>query len=99
MTETEQDSWLRRARALAALGSEPGLDAAWAEVEAALPEGYRIEGVSLVDTSDSENLDDERLEWEAEASGDRGQRSITALGPTATAALRALAARLRGGQE
>lgn len=71
------------------------LDAAWNAAEAALPEGWRIEGVMLVDTSDDDDLNVEFVEWEAEASSDRGQRSVTALGPTPAAALLALAEKLR----
>lgn len=78
--------------------TEPSLDAAWAAVEAALPEGWRIEGVMLVDTSDDEDLNVELVEWEAEASSDRGQRSVTALGSTPAAALLALAEKLRESQ-
>ena len=79
---------------------EDGLEAAWAAAEAALPEDsgmWLIQGVQLVDTSDSEDLIDEQLEWEAEAVDHRrgGQPwNVTALGPTPAAALRALAARL-----
>lgn len=80
--------------------STAGLDVAWAAAEAALPEGrglWLVEGVQLVDTSDSADLDDEQLEWEAEAvDHSRGgqPRNITALGPTPADALNALAAAL-----
>ena len=88
-------------RALAA-PAPGGLDGTWAEAEAALPSRrglWLIQGVQLVDTSDSDDLNDERLEWEAEAvDHQRGGQpyNITALGPTPAAALRALAARLAG---
>lgn len=91
----------RKALRAALTASEPGLDAAWREAEAALPEDrglWLVEGVQLVDTSDSDDLDDEQLEWEAEAVDHQrgGQpRNVTALGTTPAAALRALAARLR----
>ncbi len=82
-----------------------GLAEAWEAAEAALPDDqgmWLIQGVQLVDTSDSEDLNDEQLEWEAEAVDHRrgGQpQNVTALGPTPAAALRALAARLQAADE
>lgn len=65
------------------------LDVAWAEAEAALPEGWRIHMLSVT-ASD---------EWQAVAGvrEDRGQDPFIALevGPTPAAALRALTERLR----
>ena len=66
-----------------------GLDAAWAEAEAALPEGWVLQGITP-----------SRAEWEALASswtaraGDKQDWQAGA-GPTPAAALRALAAKLR----
>lgn len=64
------------------------LDAAWAEAEAALPDGWRIKEVRVHD------LDDE---WGAEAENMTGVGRYRWVehGPTPAAALRALTARLR----
>ena len=62
------------------------LDAAWAEAEAALPEGWRIDGVDRADV--------EIDWWEASASGIMGG-TVFVTGDTPPAALRALAERLR----
>jgi len=59
------------------------LDAALAELEAALPEGWRIDGLWR----------DIRGGWEARANSDHGEERRS--GPTLAAALRALAAKLR----
>ncbi len=74
------------------------LDVAWAEAEAWLPARWRIEGLTLVDTSDSDDLRDAIWEWEAEASTDEWfaqPRNVSCLGHTPAVALRGLAAELR----
>jgi hypothetical protein len=82
---------------------EPGLDEAWAEAEAALPEGWRIFSVS--EPAETRPLDGKRNYW-AQAHGpvvkrrcdmDRDHEEYpreNGYGPTPAAALRALAARL-----
>ena len=76
-----------------AVASTDSLDAAWAEAEAALPEGWAI--VSIFATSSAP------WEWRAFAGLTVNPESDDpfmswAEGPTPAAALRALAARLRG---
>ena len=65
------------------------LDAAWAEAEAALPEGWRL--ASLLSPGDYSF--DERG-WEMHAQNEDG-KTRRAHGPTPAAALRALAEKLR----
>ena len=63
------------------------LDAAWAEAEAALPEGWEISSLHLVAPE----------EWRATANSttDDEMRFLNGDGPSLAAALRALAAKLR----
>ena len=63
------------------------LDSAWAEAEAALPEGWELIGLDGI--PEQEN----GAQWEAKSSGPRSD--IDATGLTPAAALRALAAQLR----
>ena len=73
-----------------------GLDAAWADLEAALPEGWVVDGVRL--------LYDDGVpigQWVARACLPEGAMHsqiplVADCGPTPAAALRALAARLGG---
>ena len=76
---------------LAALAStpEPGLDEAWAQAEAALPEGWR-----LYDLIDEGRREGRSSEWAAIAVN-RHSHARAGQGPTPTATLLALAARLR----
>jgi hypothetical protein len=83
--------WLDHAEAALAATppEEPSLDAAWREVEAALPEGWNWEDITRL-RGDSEG------EWSACARNDTGEGRYRwcGIGPTPADALRALAARL-----
>jgi hypothetical protein len=71
--------------ALARIGDVDDLDVAWAEAEAALPEGWAIEGI----------YGDNRDDWTATAWNEPHAEYDRGHGPTPVAALRALAAKLR----
>lgn len=69
------------------------LDAAWAEAEAALPEGWAIDGLYRVVARTSLEREWEVIVHEDDWQGDEDNHH--GRGPTPAAALRALAARLR----
>jgi hypothetical protein len=83
---------------LAAAGPrDEGLDVAWREAEAALPEGWHVGEVKNTDYRVSTMGDGERwlvMAWEFGDNPDY-RTFESAYGPTPAAALRALAARLR----
>lgn len=82
---TPVEGWEDAARA--ALSTTPApLDAAWAEAEAALPEGWRVTRLDYLRL---------RGEWTAMAEHQRDAGSVSAEGPTPAAALLALAEKLR----
>ena len=72
------------------------LDAAWAEVEAALPEGWWIARIELsgMTTEDMGGNRDRLTWWEAWARGPK-DKDAKGVADTPAAALRALAAKLR----
>lgn len=72
------------------------LDAAWAEVEAALPEGWLIVRLRRDWQIPSSPISGEWLTtWDVMASPDNGAALLEASGPSPAAALRALAASVK----
>lgn len=89
-SETSKDDWVQHVRAMGA----DSLDAAWAEAEAALPDGWFIARLELLRLPTRDRPLWQVLTSRPMTSGSGAMASGE--GPTPAAALRALAAKLRG---